>query len=290
MKQGTDYQILLSEITKQLTPEATVLSPEYIRGVNSKRKREIDISVRFKKGFSEIFVMIEVRDRTRPCDIGYIEQLKPKREDVKADKVIVICKRGFSKTAKEYAQSVGIDLLEFDCTPEMDWKKYFSITEVDINEKILDIESVDVVLGEGEHLPKIDGVIETKDTNQFEFYDKDGQKKNSSILDLIHYNIQRDISLYEKIFTQDLGAIWNIEFRLKFELFTKVNDVLYPVKNLKAKLRCRIEKNKTPILSTVVKNLKNSFTGELISRYTEFDFGVKGERISIGLVQNNNKK
>jgi len=286
MKQGTEYQELLSDITKQLTPEANVLSPEYILGVNSKRKREIDISVRFKQGFSEIFVMIEVRDRTRPCDIEYIEQLKTKREDVKADKVIVICKKGFSKTAKEFAQGVGIDLLEFDDIPQMDWQKYFSITEVDINENILDIESVDVVLGKDEHLPEIDGVIETNDTNQFEFFDKDGQKKTNSILDLIYYNIQRDKSAYEQIFTQDLGKIWNIEFRLKFDLFTKINDVLYPVVGLKSKLRCRTDKKKTPILSPSVKELRNSISGELISRYTEFGFEVKGEEITIGLVQN----
>jgi hypothetical protein len=87
---------------------ATVTHDEKIRGRRSGRLRQVDITVRFKVGYSDYLTMIECKDET--VKIEQIEGLVLKREDVGADKLIVVSSTGFQKGAIEVARGHGVEL------------------------------------------------------------------------------------------------------------------------------------------------------------------------------------
>lgn len=87
-----------------------IKSPDYIFGIKSKRKREVDVSLKAKIGSINFLVVFECRDRKGAQDVTWIEQLAKKKEDIQASEVIAVSSVGFSETAKELAKIEGIEL------------------------------------------------------------------------------------------------------------------------------------------------------------------------------------
>jgi hypothetical protein len=87
-----------------------IRSPDFIMGRNSGTSREVDVSLRSQVGSVSVLVIIECRDRAKPQDVTWIEQLASKREDVDADKAVAVSAGGFSAGARNLARSKQVDL------------------------------------------------------------------------------------------------------------------------------------------------------------------------------------
>jgi hypothetical protein len=110
MKQGRNLELLLKRIQEFQVPDSVVKSPEFVPDVDTGTKREVDITVRQKKGNSEIFIAIECRDRGSVQDIQWVEQLITKKESIQADALIAVTSSDFTSPAQVKANKRGVIL------------------------------------------------------------------------------------------------------------------------------------------------------------------------------------
>jgi hypothetical protein len=109
-RKGRDREKLVAALEKFLSDkEVEIKSPDYIKGVISEGRREIDVSLR-NVGSTETLTIFEIRKRKKGDDVTWIEQLNTKRQDVLADKVVAVSSSSFSKSAKTMAEKLGIEL------------------------------------------------------------------------------------------------------------------------------------------------------------------------------------
>lgn len=110
-RKGRELELLVEKLEKFGLPNGSVIkSPDSIPHNVTGKPREVDVSIRYSIGNNPILIIIECRDRhSSNEDITWIEQLKSKKEGIKADKFIAVSSEGFSKTAKEYASFYGIE-------------------------------------------------------------------------------------------------------------------------------------------------------------------------------------
>lgn len=123
-RQGRDLEQLVETLERLLGGTGTVVkSPDRILGADTKTWREIDVSVRGTVGSSPVLVILECRDRTKPGDLEWIEQLCTKRDSVGADHAVAVAGQ-FTEPARACAAANGIDirtLEEVDTSAVASW-------------------------------------------------------------------------------------------------------------------------------------------------------------------------
>lgn len=82
--------------------------------------READITVEMEIAGHQVLMAIECRDRRRPADIEWIDQLIGKYVN-RAAKVVAVSSSGFTAAAKEKAAGVGIDTMTIHEAADTDW-------------------------------------------------------------------------------------------------------------------------------------------------------------------------
>ncbi|WP_106971674.1 restriction endonuclease [Streptomyces xylophagus] len=78
-----------------------IKSPDYITGRTTQTLREVDVSLRTRVGSATILVIIECRDRSRPQNVQWIDEIVGKQEEVGANKAVAVSQSGFTSTARE---------------------------------------------------------------------------------------------------------------------------------------------------------------------------------------------
>jgi hypothetical protein len=109
----------LSQIDAKITESAMLYDSE--AGCD----REIDILIQSKVSGYDISVGIECTSVAKPVEIRVLESFKEKHRKVGVNKTIVVSKKGFTKSAKEYANKNHIKLLTFDTAGREKWSKTF---------------------------------------------------------------------------------------------------------------------------------------------------------------------
>jgi hypothetical protein len=110
---GPSSSRLLEQVIAQLQllgGDSLVRSPFLLRGEQSGVQREVDAAVLVGVGASEILLVVEVRDRTRVQGVDWIEQLISKKEDVRADVMVVVSSSGFTESAFRLGARHGLTL------------------------------------------------------------------------------------------------------------------------------------------------------------------------------------
>lgn len=101
---------------------AKVKFNDHIIGKRTRRKRQIDVSLRFRHGYYEYLAIIECKDFKTKVPVKEVEAFRTKIEDVGAQKGIMVSPKGFQKGATKAAETFNIDL--FTLTEEVgDWTK-----------------------------------------------------------------------------------------------------------------------------------------------------------------------
>lgn len=122
MSNGKEYELLIEKLFKQLAPNAEIKQNDYIYGKNSNTKRQIDVTIRFQNMGISYLTIIQAKDYSRPADVKVVDEFKSVIEDTLANKGILICSKGFTKKAKEYAKKVGIELLSIHEASNKNWQ------------------------------------------------------------------------------------------------------------------------------------------------------------------------
>jgi hypothetical protein len=121
-----EYQKLVMMINKGLASAgAKVTESAMLHDSEAGCDREIDILVQSTVSGYEISVGIECTSVAKPVEIRTLESFKEKHRKVGVNKTVVVSKKGFTKSAKEYARKNHIKLLTFDTAGCEKWSKIF---------------------------------------------------------------------------------------------------------------------------------------------------------------------
>jgi hypothetical protein len=114
-KEWRELELLVEKIEKTLSPEGAIIkSPDFLIDKVTGSKREVDVSIRFDVGSANILIAVECRNRNKPQDVRWMEEITTKHRDLGASKVIAISKMGFTADAIIKAKANSIELRTFD--------------------------------------------------------------------------------------------------------------------------------------------------------------------------------
>ncbi len=105
-----ELELLVTEIQRQLAPDAEVSHDVKLPGRDSERMRQIDVLVRKKIGQYEMLIIIDCKDLKNPVDVKGVEEFHGLMTDVGAHRGVIVSPRGFSQSAKKRARRYGVDL------------------------------------------------------------------------------------------------------------------------------------------------------------------------------------
>jgi len=132
VRKGRELEELVASLEKGLNGTGIkVTSPDKICDKVTKKKREIDVSLKGNMGFHDMLAILECRKRKHKDDVTWIEQLATKRDHTGANLAIAISSSGFTEGARLKADFLGIRLRtvsEIDPQEIMDWFKVEKLT------------------------------------------------------------------------------------------------------------------------------------------------------------------
>ncbi len=148
MRQGRDLELLIKQIESFNIPNATILSPEYVKDVDTGTNREVDVGIRSNKDGVETFLAIECRDRKETEGIGWIEQLMSKKRSVGADGLIAVTSSTFAEPAKVKARKNGIYIRSVSSVTEKEILNLLNETFVEVHSISPKLNAVSLITNE----------------------------------------------------------------------------------------------------------------------------------------------
>lgn len=138
-KQGAEFETLTAEIFNALRNDPKYESVEhnvFLEGIDG--PREIDVLLKGRVGPCEIITAIECKDYNKNINVTVLDAFDSKLKDVKANKGIIVSRKGFSKTAKQKAKRLGITLCTAHQARSEKWEFNLEIPFI-INELEIDL-------------------------------------------------------------------------------------------------------------------------------------------------------
>lgn len=111
---GQELERLVEVLEKMDMLGAEIKTRDRIFDKVANELREVDVSVRFRKGSHDFLIIFECRDRKRKNGPDWIEHIIQKTRDLGANKVIAVSASGFTKGAIEKAKHYDIKLRTFE--------------------------------------------------------------------------------------------------------------------------------------------------------------------------------
>jgi hypothetical protein len=131
-----DYENLIHKIYTELEPDLDVRKNDYIQGRESGKKRQIDISIRSRIAGHKILIIVQAKKLKRQAGIKEIGEFDAVIRDVQATRGIFICHSGFTKSVKEYAKNLKIDLCTAHDASKQDWQTKIEVPVIKKSIKI----------------------------------------------------------------------------------------------------------------------------------------------------------
>ena len=121
------FEKLVAQIQRELAPNALVTHNDRIRGHDSRKPRQVDITVKQKVGQYDILIAIDCKDYKRAVNVNVVEQFGGLIKDIGANKGVMVAANGFTDTAKSVGEKAGLNLYRLVDTEAHDWQAYVSI-------------------------------------------------------------------------------------------------------------------------------------------------------------------
>ena len=121
------FEKLVAKVQKELAPNAVITHDDHIKGHDSEKPRQIDITVKQNIGQYEILIAIDCKDYKVPVDVKDIEEFIGLIKDIRANKGVMVAANGFTDTAKRIGGKAGLNLYRLIDTEAHDWQTYVSI-------------------------------------------------------------------------------------------------------------------------------------------------------------------
>lgn len=121
MTDWLEYEQLAARIYSELQPHAHVIANDKIVGLETGKKRQIDVSIRATVAGHDLLIVVQAKNYRRPADVNVIGTFASVVKDVRASKGVLICNAGFTRRAKDYARNIGIDLCSLHDAQSRNW-------------------------------------------------------------------------------------------------------------------------------------------------------------------------
>ena len=197
-RQGRELEKLVATLENLLgETNIEVKSPDYIMGINSGSRREVDISLRTRVGSSDVLIVLETRDRNETDDVRWIEQLATKREDVLASKIVAVSSSGFTEGAKNTAKRLGIELRAIEDLTLGSIAEWFRVEAFQVFERRGQLLSAEIRVNPDQHefLKKIITEINVRDPFLIHF----PSGKKQSILQVWKATVNQSPQMFDNI-------------------------------------------------------------------------------------------
>ena len=270
-----------------------VTSPAKLPDYDSGGYREVDISIEGKVGSHNILIAIECRDHQKRQNKTWIEQLRTKKESIRANKMIAVSTSGFSEGTKQTAQKYGIEtrlISNLDSEELMDFLPHIKVVYILNKFDVTGLRSTHIDSSDLRDITpkslsiKSGGSIRQHSTNKVFMAGNTG--KRFSINDLVvNMKLPNGISLFDRIPPNQapVEGIFHLDFGNSSKvLFAEYNDVIYRVVDMDIKLRLwKIEK--TVPISAVLQYTSDE---EILADRIEYKFQEKdGKEITVSFQQ-----
>jgi len=107
-QRSTDFQELVHLIERHRDPNSIVTESKILFDRITGVGREVDVVIEVKNDGYSVIVCVEVNEKTRPADIQWVEQQYQKHQTLPTNKLVLVSKNGFTGTAREKANSLGV--------------------------------------------------------------------------------------------------------------------------------------------------------------------------------------
>jgi len=108
---GKKYENLTARVFSLLSQDEKLTAVELDQKLDGPDgPRQIDVLVRSRVAGIDILTIVECRDHARPLDIGNVDALHSKMQDVNAQKAVLVSPQGYSAMAKKKAKRLGFSL------------------------------------------------------------------------------------------------------------------------------------------------------------------------------------
>lgn len=125
-KRSNDFQRLVKIIHEAFSSaDGTKVTESALLSEPDGTPREVDILVERTVSDVPIRLAIECRDRSRKSDVEWIDGLVGKFKNLKIDKIIAVCRNGFSAAASSKAEANKIELRVLEECLENEWTSGF---------------------------------------------------------------------------------------------------------------------------------------------------------------------
>lgn len=121
------FEKLVAKVQQDLAPNALVKHDDKIKGHNSGKLRQIDVTVKQKVGQYNMLIAIDCKDYRVPVDVKDVEEFVGLIKDIRANKGAMVAANGFTDTAKRVGEKAGLDLYRLVDAEAHDWRAYVSI-------------------------------------------------------------------------------------------------------------------------------------------------------------------
>jgi hypothetical protein len=167
---GRDLELTIKKLEECNLPiGAKINSPGFLIDRITGQSREVDILIEQKIGTFDIKIVIECRDRKSSQDTTWIEQLKTKFDDIKADRIIVVSSGKYTSQAIEKAKFYNIELRRLEEINSDLIKSWWKVEFVNLHFTQINIISAGVVIDD-EPEDELPNIISKLDLNKEIFY------------------------------------------------------------------------------------------------------------------------
>jgi hypothetical protein len=143
-KPGKALQDLVAIIESLLGDDAEIKSPDYLIDKTTGKKREVDVSIRRRVASQPVLIIEECRDHKRPVKVDYVEQVVQKREDVGADRAVIVSRVGFSDGARAKAEAHSIGLMTLEQAMDANWPEWLGTSVFTLRYPHFEIERLQI--------------------------------------------------------------------------------------------------------------------------------------------------
>lgn len=109
-----EFQQLIVAIQSHLDPDSSVVESAMLDDALTGTKREVDIVVSGRVGAQVVTVSIECRDRTRPADVTWVDEMQAKHSRLPTNVLVLVSHSSFTQEARRVADKYGIRCLELN--------------------------------------------------------------------------------------------------------------------------------------------------------------------------------
>ena len=117
-----DFERLVERLQRGFHQNATITPNDKIIGQNTGRSRQIDISVRYRLGPTDVLIIVDCKKWRRRIDAPAMDTFIGLKQDVKAHVGVLVCEQGFSKAAVRLAERNNIQLFTIADTQKPRWQ------------------------------------------------------------------------------------------------------------------------------------------------------------------------